>query len=247
VTSDPGQNELGQNQARAPQALPTGRSDHPQELLESGSGAATYTLLLGLASVLLFIVPSPLPLLVGAVAVVFGLYALVRIMLQPSRHSGTPRALVGICLGLFATIAIWPWLDMIRYNHRRAVCQANLLGVAAALQDYHAEWKAYPADLQTLIESGHTTAGQCQCFIEDDIREAWADFGYVRGFQPDDPGDWVWLYDDPANHAGRGGLILYLNREVEHLSPEEFQAELQRFRVAFEQMRGHAPVIVAPH
>ena len=72
---------------------------------------ATYALWAGLVSILLLLVPNPVPWLAGPVAIVLGIHALLRIRLQPEQHAGTARALVGMVIGLLATLACRWWLD----------------------------------------------------------------------------------------------------------------------------------------
>ncbi|MFQ5805374.1 MAG: hypothetical protein ACE5I3_02860 [Phycisphaerae bacterium] len=241
--------EHGRGAADPQQADPRGLTEsakyfEAERLEESRKRFASYSLWAGLLSLLLLLVPNPAPWLFGPVAIVLGIYALLRIYLQPAHYAGTFRALVGIGAGLVATAACRPWLGTFRYLHRRAVCESNLRAIGQGLRDYHHEWESFPPDLQTLIQSGHLSTGQWLCLIEDNYDESEPDFAYVVGLQPDDPEDWIWLYDDPANHAGRGGIILYLGGETEHLSPAEFQAQLQRFRDEYQRQRGRPPVIL---
>ena len=70
---------------------------------------ASYSLWVGLLSLLLLLVPNPAPWLLGPVAILLGIHALVRIRLRPGRYAGTIRALAGILLGLLAILACRGW------------------------------------------------------------------------------------------------------------------------------------------
>ena len=67
---------------------------------------------------------------------------------------------------------------------------------------------------------------------------------YVTGLRQDDPGDWILLYEDSANHFGVAGYILYVNGTVEFVRESRHSAELHRFREQYEAARGAAPEIV---
>jgi uncharacterized membrane protein AbrB (regulator of aidB expression) len=70
---------------------------------------ATYSFAAGLFGLLLLLVPNPAPWLLGPAAILLGLHALIRIALQPARYAGLRRALIGIALGIIATLAsFWP-------------------------------------------------------------------------------------------------------------------------------------------
>ena len=65
---------------------------------------ATYALWAGLLSLLLLLIPNPVPWLFGPVAILLGMHALLRILVQPARHAGTVRALAGLAMGLVAVL-----------------------------------------------------------------------------------------------------------------------------------------------
>lgn len=67
---------------------------------------------------------------------------------------------------------------------------------------------------------------------------------YVTGLRQDDPGDWILLYEDSANHFGAAGYILYVNGTVAFVKEPQHAAELRRFRAQYEAARGMPPVIV---
>jgi uncharacterized membrane protein AbrB (regulator of aidB expression) len=70
---------------------------------------ATYSIYAGLTSILLLMIPNPVPWLFGPLAILLGVHALVRILLQPTRHGGTVRAIVGIIIGIISTLVALRW------------------------------------------------------------------------------------------------------------------------------------------
>ena len=75
-----------------------------ERLEESRKRFATYSLWVGLLSLLLLLIPNPFAPFASVAAILLGVHALVRIFLQPRRHAGTFRAVVGIVMGLVATL-----------------------------------------------------------------------------------------------------------------------------------------------
>jgi hypothetical protein len=67
---------------------------------------------------------------------------------------------------------------------------------------------------------------------------------YVTGLRQDDPADWILLYEDPANHMGAAGYILYVSGTVEFVREPQHSAELRRLGEQYEAARGAPPVIV---
>jgi len=61
------------------------------------------------------------------------------------------------------------------------------------------------------------------------------DYVYVPGLQAVVPVDWILAYEDPANHNGEGGNVLYVDSHVEFLKEPEFSAELERVRREIEE------------
>jgi uncharacterized membrane protein AbrB (regulator of aidB expression) len=108
----------------APHHGPGGASPKPADRLGSAESAkyfeverreehrkrfATHSFAAGLFGLLLLLIPNPAPWLLGPIAILLGIHALIRILLQPARHGGTLRAVIGIVLGAIATLAsFWP-------------------------------------------------------------------------------------------------------------------------------------------
>jgi uncharacterized membrane protein AbrB (regulator of aidB expression) len=70
---------------------------------------ATYSFAAGLFGLLLLLVPNPAPWLLGPLAILLGIHALIRVALQPKHYGGLRRAVIGMVLGAIATLAsLWP-------------------------------------------------------------------------------------------------------------------------------------------
>ena len=175
--------------------------------------------------------------------VILGIVALVRINHRPEEHGGKGMAIAGICCGgagllivpLMIAILL-PSLSRARELAKRAVCSANLRGIGQSCHIYandNDEW--FPPDLQTLIDAGHLTPGELQCPSEPNPSQAVFDYVYVPGLDTRAPVDWIIVYEDPANHGGEGGNVLYIDSHVEFLKEPEFSAELERIRREIEE------------
>lgn len=75
-----------------------------ERLEESRKRFASLALWAGSLSLLLLVVPNPIARYAGVAAMVLALHALARILLQPACHAGTRRALLGLAMGLVATL-----------------------------------------------------------------------------------------------------------------------------------------------
>jgi hypothetical protein len=80
-----------------------------ERLEEARKRFATYSLWMGLLSLLLLLIPNPFAPYAGVAAVLLGAHALVRAFLQPTRYGGTLRAVLGIVAGLVATLVSVRW------------------------------------------------------------------------------------------------------------------------------------------
>ena len=140
-----------------------------------------------------------------------------------------------IIIPLYLSIFL-PSLSRARELAKRAVCSANLRGIGQGCHIYtndYDEW--FPPDLQTLINAGHLTPRELQCPSEPNPSEAVFDYIYVPGLNARAPVDWIIAYEDPANHGGEGGNVLYIDSHVEFLKEPEFSAELERVRREIEE------------
>jgi hypothetical protein len=182
--------------------------------------------------------------LFGVVAVVLGIVALVRANHRPAEYGGRRAAITGICCGgasflivLPLTITVLlPSLSRARELAKRAVCAANLRGIGQGCLIYaNDNYGWFPPDLQELIDAGHITPGELQCPSEANPSTLVSDFIYVPGLQRTVPSDWILAYEDPVNHHGEGGHVLYVGFSVEFLEEPAFSAELERVRWEIEE------------
>ena len=142
-----------------------------------------------------------------------------------------------VCVALF----IWILAAAMKQRRvhelvRRAACSTNLQAISQACHIYgndYDEW--FPPSLQTLIDMGHVTPAALQCPSESNPSGLVFDYVYVPGLQGTVPSDWILAYEDPANHNGEGGNVLYVDGHVEFLKEPEFSAELERVRGEIEE------------
>jgi hypothetical protein len=80
-----------------------------ERLEEARKRFGTYSLWMGLLSLLLLLIPNPFAPYAGVAAVLLGAHALVRAFLQPTRYGGALRAVIGIVAGLVATLVSLRW------------------------------------------------------------------------------------------------------------------------------------------
>ena len=92
------------NQAQRRQKTESEKYFEVERREESRKRFATYSFWAGLLSLLLILIPNPVSWLFGPVAILLGIHALVRIFLQPARHTGVARALIGTAIGIIATL-----------------------------------------------------------------------------------------------------------------------------------------------
>jgi prepilin-type processing-associated H-X9-DG protein len=202
------------------------------------TGMAVAALVLGILGLVLC------PPIFGILGLVLGIVALVRASNRPAEYGGRGMAIGGICCGAAGLLLVIPLqlaillpsLSRARELAKRAVCSANLRGIGQSCHIYandNEEW--FPPDLQTLIDAGHLTPAELQCPSEPNSSQAVFDYIYVPGLDTRAPVDWIIVYEDPANHGGEGGNVLYIDSHVEFLEEPEFSAELERVRREIEE------------
>jgi hypothetical protein len=182
--------------------------------------------------------------LLGTVAVVLGIVALVRAKRRPAEYGGKGMAIAGICTGTAAVILILPsiiWLTGSSFSQpgllaKRGVCASQLQAIGASCQVYAANNAGWaPPDLDTLIAGGMLSPAYLQCPSDPNVNPAVIDYIYippVPGFAASAQADWIIAYEDPANHQGEGGNVLYADMHVEFLKTESLKKELDRIRRA---------------
>jgi len=109
-TPEPEPAGLQRGPANALDATESARYFELERLEERRKRLASCALLSGLLSVLLLLVPNPVPWLFGPLALLLGSWALLRSVLQPQRCAGRLRATIGLVLGAVSTlIALRLW------------------------------------------------------------------------------------------------------------------------------------------
>jgi prepilin-type processing-associated H-X9-DG protein len=202
------------------------------------TGMAVAAMVLGILGLVLC------PPIFGLLGLILGIVALARASNRPAEYGGRGMAIAGICCGAAALVVVIPLylaillpsLSRARELAKRAVCAANLRGIGQSCHIYandYDEW--FPPDLQTLINAGHLTPGELQCPSEANPSTLVLDYVYVPGLQATAPVDWILAHEDPANHNGEGGNVLYVDSHVEFLKEPEFSAELERVRREIEE------------
>jgi len=126
--------------------------------------------------------------LLGLVALILGIVALVRVNKRPVEYGGKGMAIAGICCGAASFLLVLPLalsitlpsLSRARELAKRAVCSANLRGIGQSCQIYagnNAGW--FPPDLQRLIDGGYIVPAELQCPSETNPSEAVFDYIYL--------------------------------------------------------------------
>ena len=213
------------------------------------TGLATAALICGILGVLC----AP----VGIVGLVLGIVATVRASQEPQRYGGKGMAIAGICTGAASMVItlpltigmLVPSLARAREVAKRAVCAQNLDVIGAGAQIYATTYGgAFPPDLQVLVAEGDCTSNAFLCPSAGHAVPA-CDYFYVTGLTPNDPGNWILAFEDPANHGGEGGSILRLDGTVAFFKERPnklLTQEIDRFKAAYQKARGRPPRIITP-
>lgn len=224
--------------AASSQTAAGGPSPYQQSGLPPRSGMAIAALICGIAGIV-----TCIPI-AGIVGVVLGIIALVRANNRPREYGGKGMAIAGICTGSVSMtivpvllISIFlPSLSRARELAKRAVCSANMRGIGQSLMIYSRNNAGeFPPNTQLLIDAGLCLPKAFQCPSEGNLLEAVSDYDYVVGLNPRSPGDWMVLTEDPANHNGEGGNLLYIDMHVEFIKEPAYNTELERVNRAMSE------------
>lgn len=208
------------------------------------SGLATAALVLGLLSLpTLCVCVGPL---VGALAVVLGIVALVRAAGQPERFAGRGRAAAGIAtgagsIGLALLIALFmassggQFMPFVR-------SQINLMHIAQAWQQYHAIHAQPPPNLNALLDSGALAPDT----LLGDPNEGLARFHYVADVRRSDPGKWIVAYAEVAIFQRSFVVLCRADGSWDTQPADVFQKTLSDFKQDYETRRGSPPHISTP-
>jgi len=199
----------------------------PQQPLSQGM--ATTSLVTGLLSLL------PCPIIMSIVGLVTGIIALVRTGREPDRYGGRGMAIAGIVTSsvsimLFPLlISIFlPSLSRARELSKRTVCAANMRGIAQAMYIYAQSEPnfAFPDDINKVVTAGNATPRQFQCPSAPPGRQC---YYYVPGQTTNSAPNGVLLFEDPNNHLGEGGNVLYQDGHVMFVKGAQFQAIVDQY------------------
>jgi len=218
------------------------------------TGLATAALVLGILAIPTTVICVG-PLL-GLLAVILGIIAVVRAGSQPQLHGGMARGVTGIALGALSIVlfplalsVLLPSVARARQLAFRAVSAANLRGIGQAVYIYaDRNAGAPPPDLHTFIGEDLCVPDQLISPSSGHVPPA-CDYFYVYyAVLPDykqEP-DWILAYSDPAHHAGEGGNILYIDGRVEFVLEPDFTQQIESFSASYESRHGRPPTIIPP-
>lgn len=188
------------------------------------------SLAFGILGLTLGVIACPVVLsLTGLVAGLIGLHKMNR---EPRRYAGRSRAKLGIVLslvGLTIVPAFQYWiLWRIEAAKRDMQCMVNLNSLGNAIYVYSSDDPdaALPSDPQQLIASGLAVAMQFQCPHAPAGRQS---YYYVPGRTIDSAIDDVLMFEDPRNHGGDGGHVLYVDGHVAFVRMPEYQSIVDQF------------------
>lgn len=179
--------------------------------------------------------------LVGVVGVILGIVALVRTNREPQRYGGRGLAIGGIVTGAVGILLVpvmiavlLPSLGRARELSKRTVCNANLCSLGQALYVYAQDDNMFPdasADWQAcLVNSNNFTITPMQ-FICPSTTDRGCSYHYVPGYGTMSDPTQILAYDDPANHQGEGGNILYLDGHVAWVRSPKFEADIAAIKL----------------
>ena len=161
----------------------------------------------------------------GLVGIVLGIVALVRVGRSPDKYGGKGMAITGICTGCASIVTglfisslflgiMFPSLARARELAKRSVCASNLKNLGNSLVIYaNQNNDQLPPDLDTLIDSGMLSGKALKC---PSATEGYAHYIYIPvptliDMGPDTP----IVVEDPENHDGEGGNVLFGDAHVE--------------------------------
>ena len=226
-----------------PPNMPPPPMDYGAPMQPVRTGAATTALVLGLIAIpTTFLCFGPL---LGIVAIILGIIAIVRAGGQPERFGGKGRAVVGIITGGLSCVLLVfliPLVIAVLMPFVGAGVNLTLLG--QSLQAYHASYEEYPPDLATLAASGKMVPNPLG--ETDQPSDIAGDTYYVVGVKPSDPPHWIVAYSQRNVFGVKIYVLLYVNGDVESLDQGGFQRMLASFKKEFEADRGQPPTILEP-
>lgn len=184
---------------------------------------ASFALVSGIAAVTIGFV---IPIIIGLIAVVVSLAAIVRIQKYPRKFMGRRMAIAGLALGMCGlSVQTLDACRQIRQSIRmsmRADCAANLRTLGEAIQAYASDDPegAFPDDLLKLKHIGARVSQNYGCRSDSG---AWESYYYVPGYFLSSDPESVVMHEGADHHEGGGGNVLYAAGFVRFLSKAELQ------------------------
>lgn len=188
-----------------------------------GNLGASFALASGIAAVTIGFV---MPIIIGLIAVVVGLAAIVRIDRNPRHHAGRRMAIAGLALGTCGlSVQTFDAYREIRHAIRlsmRTDCAQNLRTLGEAIQAHANDDPdgAFPDDLRKLEYIGARISQDYRC---PSASEDSQDYYYVPGYSLSSDVESVIMYEGADHHEGGGGNVLYAEGVVRFLSKAELQ------------------------
>jgi hypothetical protein len=210
------------------------------------TGLATTSLVLGLLSIpMLCICVGPL---VGLIAAVCGLIALINAKSKPALFGGAGRAVGGMITGglsLLSCAAIpvlfisgaASSLPLLKEFAPAISTAIHVQSVAQGLQQYIAEFDASPPDLQTLVSSGKLASNALAAVGNNGM-------AFIPDVSRGDPGDWIAAYAQVPMLGQVFYMTVRANGTTDFLEAQEFQAAWSRFSAEYAEIRGVQPKAV---
>ncbi|MCA9254362.1 MAG: hypothetical protein KDA33_01935 [Phycisphaerales bacterium] len=109
--------------------------------------------------------------------------------------------------------------------HPRTACAGNLRGIGQAMYMYAMDEPdgMFPDDLQKAVDANYTLPKQLIC---PEAPAGWTCYYYAPGASMKSDPDVVLMYEDPRNHDGKGGNVLFQDGHVVFVKFPEYQAIL---------------------
>ncbi len=188
-----------------------------------GSLWASFGFALGIATATIGFV---MPIIIGLIAVVVGLAAIVRIHRNPRQCTGRRMAIAGLALGMCGlavqTFEAYREIRGTKRSSMRVDCAANLRSLGESILSYANDDPdgAFPDDLRKLENIGSRVSQDYQC---PSASEGLQGYYYVPGYSLSSDPESVVMYEAADNHEGGGGNVLYQDGIVRFVSKSQLQ------------------------
>ncbi len=215
-----------QPQIPATGVQPQAQVQRPAKKSSGSRGLAVTSLVFGLlgVSVGIFACPGVLSL----VAIILGAVALVKSSDDDAESSRGP-AIGGVVTGAIGLIAgpvilfvlIFPAFNAMRDMGEKTFCQSNLQQIGWGIEMYADQDPdgALPENMGSVVNAGYMMAFSLDCPTQVAGQQS---YFYVPGQSSAEPNAVV-MFENPSNHGGTGGHVLYKDGSVVFVEDPEFQ------------------------